>query len=71
MALTRAGRAKLDRLQVEDPAKDLPWGGRSPRHLTEAYSLFKLRPETPSVDEECELSDQLLDEQYRRFHNGS
>ena len=50
--ITPRGRAILDSLRVEqglDP--DLPWGGRSPRHLTEAYQRFSLTHEAPSLDE--------------------
>ena len=65
MAMSRAGREKLDRLRQEaglDPR--LPWGGRSPRVLTQAHQRFTLRQETAPVDE---LSDVELENQYQRF----
>jgi len=71
MAMTPAGRAKLDRQRVEDPQLELPWGGRSPRHLTNAYKRFTLRDETAPLDEECEVSDDVIDEMYRRYQYGS
>ncbi len=67
--MTDAGREELDRLRVEDPRSDqleLPWGGRSPRVLTRAYERFTLRRQASPLDE-----DSMLDEQYRRFLNGS
>ena len=60
----------LDGLRVEqgfDP--DLPWGGRSPRHLTEAYQRFSFRLEAATLDEF--FDEDVVDEQYRRFQNGS
>ncbi len=68
--MTPRGRAKLDELQLEfglDPT--LPWGGRSPRVLTEAYQRFSLSCEAAPLD--AEFDDAVVDEQYRRFLNGS
>ena len=62
--VTAAGRAVLDELRVEqglDPK--LPWGGRSPRVLTEAYERFTLK----AGDDANASWDALIDEQYRRF----
>jgi len=66
MAMRDAGRAALDQLRISqglDP--DLPWGGRSPRVLTEAWNRFRFVRETATLDEwppEPEVEDQ-----YRRF----
>jgi len=64
--MTPQGRAKLDELKVSqglDP--QLPWGGRSPRVLTEAYQKYTLRHEAAPLDE-----DAAVEEQYRRFQYG-
>ena len=71
MAMTPAGRAKLDGLRVADPQLHLPWGGRSPRHLTDAYQRFSLKPGTSSVDEFGDHTDAEVDEMYRRFSHGT
>ena len=60
----------LDSLRVEqglDP--DLPWGGRSPRHLTDAYIRFSLTHEAATLDEF--FDDAVIDEQCRRHQYGS
>ena len=68
--MTPTGRAVLDELRKRqglDP--ELPWGGRSPRVLTQAYQRFTLPLEAatlkPIFDEE------VIDEQCRRHHHGS
>ncbi len=69
MTLTPAGRAALDKLRVEqglDPK--LPWGGRSPRVLTEAHIRFSLGHEAATLDDFFE--DSVIDEQHQRFLNG-
>ena len=70
MSVTRAGARVLDELRVEqglDPK--LPWGGRSPRVLTRAYKRFNFSQETAPVDDD--FDEDYVEEQYRRFHNGS
>ena len=67
--MTSAGLAALDKLRTESPSEELPWGGRSPRVLTEAYQRFKLRQEAAPLDEEWP-PDSLLEEQNRRFSDG-
>ena len=69
--MTDEGRLKLDALRKEDvdPRQlELPWGGRSPRCLTEAHERFILRRDAAPLDEE--LSDVELDEQSRRDQYG-
>ena len=67
--MTPEGRAVLDKLRQESPDESLPWGGRSPRVLTEAYQRFSLSHEAATLDEF--FDDQLIDEQCRRHHYGS
>ena len=68
--MTAAGRRLLDAMRVADSKdprqRELPWEGRSPRVLTKAYQRFNLRREAAPLDE-----DGMIDEQYRRFQNGS
>ena len=67
MAMSEAGRLELDRLRMEQGLQlELPWGGRSPRVLTHAHIRFSLSQR----DGEDDLSDAMIDEQYRRFHYG-
>jgi len=68
--MTDAGRAALDKLRLEKPAEELPWGGRSPRVLTRAYERFILRREAAPLDEEWP-PDSVIEEQNRRFFHGS
>jgi hypothetical protein len=68
--LTPEGRTVLDKLRVSqglDP--ELPWGGRSPRVLTRAHDLFSLTHEASSLDEF--FDEDVIDEQHRRWYNGS
>ncbi len=72
MAITPEGRERLDRARVANPqpgAAELPWGGRSPRTLTEAYIRFSLSQEASTLNEG--LDDLMLDEQCRRHFHGS
>ena len=69
--MTREGLRFLDELRVEDPQLELPWEGRSPRVLTQAYQKFTLSRETAPPMVEFEFDDQILDEQDRRFHHGT
>ena len=68
MAITRKGYRQLDLFRQEDPDESQPWGGRSPRHLTDAYQRFSLGSEAATLEESDE--DIRLDEQDRRFHYG-
>ncbi len=68
--MTPAGRAFLDkeRKDSKDPRQlDLPWGGRSPRVLTEAYQRFNLRAGDGAVEPVDAADEELINEQYRRF----
>ncbi len=68
--MTEAGRAALDKLRVGqglDP--NIPWGGRSPRVLTEAYKRFRF--EATSDDADSIFDDQVLDEQSQRQQYGT
>ncbi len=71
MAMTDAGRRKLDEMRQAKPDPrqlKLPWGGRSPRALTRAANDPRFRLETSSIDE---VGDRLIDEQCRRHFHGS
>ncbi len=72
MAITPEGRRRLEEYRRAEEAGQLalPWGGRSPRDLTEAHKRFRLNHETAPVEENRE-EDARLDEQYRRFLHGS
>ena len=68
--ITEAGRLELDRLRsLEglDPSK--PWGGRSPRALTKAHMTRRFSREAAPLDEF--FDEAVINEQYRRFQNGS
>ncbi len=69
--MTPEGRAVLDALRQEVPVKYLPWGGRSPRVLTKAYQRFTLRDATATIEEIGDWDEELIEEQNRRFLNGS
>jgi len=69
--MTEAGRRKLYEQQELELDPSLPWGGRSPRSLTEAYQRFSLRQETTTVDEFFVWDEEVVNEQYRRFIAGS
>ncbi len=70
--ITPCGRSVLDRLRVEqglDP--ELPWGGRTPRVLTQAHIRFNLVPEGASLNEDSMwLTNEKTDEQAWRAFNG-
>ncbi len=69
MAMTREGRAVLDRLRVEqglDPS--LPWGGRSPRCLTRAYERFTFKARDDDVN--GFFDEEVINEQCRRHLHG-
>jgi len=69
--MTPEGRARLDELRQEqglDPM--LPWGGRSPRVLTRSYQEFTLKAQAAGGNGWGHLSDEELEEQYRRFRYG-
>ncbi len=70
MAMTRAGQVALDLLRIEDPQRELPWGGRSPRALTDAFKRFSLRHEDDQ-GEPTDVSDAMIEEQCRRHFHGS
>jgi len=63
--MTPRGRALLDELQQEALDSSLPWGGRSPRFLTEAYQRFSLPQEAAPL--ERFFDEGVIDEQYQRF----
>ena len=61
---------ELDKLrQTQGLDKSLPWGGRSPRLLTQAHIRFSLSQEAATLEEKGD--DQFLDEQCRRHLYGS
>ncbi len=68
--MTSKGLAVLDKLRLKQGLQlELPWGGRSPRVLTRAWERFRFVRETATLDEwPCE---DVVEEQYRRFQNGS
>jgi hypothetical protein len=69
--MSRKGRAVLDELRVKqglDPK--LPWGGRSPRALAEAAVELRLTQRAATLNSVSD-EDARLEEQYRRFLNGS
>jgi len=68
--MTPEGRKRLEayRREVEEGQLELPWGGRSPRELTDAYKRFSL---SARDDAEVIWDDRLLEEQHRRFRHGS
>ena len=73
--MTRAGRQLFLKLRdeqgvllPEDPT--VPWGGRSPRSLTDAFIRFSLPQETANREVD-DWGDEYLDEQCRRHFNGS
>jgi len=71
--ITEAGRRKLDELRLADPIAEqrlLPWGGRSPRELTQAALARSLAPRG-AVAEPISDEDALIDEQCRRHFHGS
>jgi len=70
--ITPKGRAVLDELRVKqglDPK--LPWGGRSPRALTQAAISFNLESLDDDVNGFSPEEDARIEEQYRRFRHGS
>ena len=69
--MTEAGRLLLDELRQGDldPAQlELPWGGRSPRVLTQAHIRFSLRPRDD--EDEPSASDAMVEEMCRRHQYG-
>jgi len=56
----------LELFRMEELGCEDPWDGRSPRTLTRAFNDVRFKAKT--LDEEVDL---LVDEQYRRFLNGS
>ena len=71
MAISKAGVRKLDELRLEALDPNFPWGGRSPRCLTEAWQRFNLQSRDDDVNEFFVWDAELIDEQNRRFFNGS
>ncbi len=71
--MTSAGIELLDALRCIDPPDsdqlELPWGGRSPRVLTEAWKRFKFVRETATLDEWP--AESVIEEQCRRHFHGS
>ncbi len=66
--MTPKGREVLEQLRIEeglDPR--LPWGGRSPRSLTQAALARKLSQRDDDVDREA---DEMLEEMCRRHQYG-
>ncbi len=74
MSLTRAGVVALKELRKvsQSPGSgvqlELPWGGRSPRTLTQAFQRFSLQHEAARLEE---LDDEIIEEQCRRHLYGS
>ncbi len=69
MVLTQRGRQQLDELrQAQGLDESVPWGGRSPRSLTQAAMKFRLSPAATALNR---LTDEELDEQSRRHLNGT
>ena len=68
--MTAAGRRALEALRRarELGQLDLPWGGRSPRELTDAWKRFSLRQRDD--ENEGSASDEMVDEQCRRHQHG-
>jgi len=69
--MTEAGRRRLDDERVENPTHEqfsLPWGGRNPRALTQAYIRFSLKAQDDGVPDVFE--ENALEEQCRRHHYG-
>ncbi len=75
MTLTRAGTLALEQLRLEQLSPEekarLPWGGASPRTLTDAYNRFTLKAQADDVHGSSEVDDEIIDEQCRRHFNGS
>ena len=64
--ITGPGRRLLDELRLSHGLDEsLPWGGRSPRALTEAHQRFRLKPR--GDDAHWFFHEEEQDEQYRRF----
>ena len=71
MAMTAAGHRVLEAARDKDRQLELPWEGRSPRHLTEAWERFRLQREKTTVIGDPEWDEEFLDQQCRRHHYGS
>ena len=64
--MTEAGRRFLYEQQELELDDSLPWGGRSPRSLTQAHIRFSLKDDAATLDD---FDEELIDEQCRRhFH---
>ncbi len=71
MAITKAGMLALDRARKSDPRPALPWGGRSPRVLTEAWKAFNLESRRDDLNDSFFVWDgYLIDKQCQRHLYG-
>ncbi len=70
MAITPHGLTVLDGLRrSQGLSSELPWGGRSPRVLTQAWNRFRFVRETATLNEWPD--ERAIEEQCRRHHYGS
>ncbi len=67
--ITSYGRKMLEFLRVLEAGPREPWGGRSPRSLTRGSQIDIF--ESQDDDVKAIFDDQVVEDQERRFFNGS